>query len=111
MTEPFFGNFDLASLSLWLFYGFFAVLIFYIQRENMREGYPLEKEDGSVAPNQGLFPVPQPKVFKLGFGKADVVAPSPENEEAHRRHDLALARTALSAIAGLSSIMTSFAMR
>ena len=35
MTATFFGQFDLASLSLWLFWGFFALLIFYIQRENM----------------------------------------------------------------------------
>ena len=32
MTEPFFGNLDLASLSLWLFWVFFALLIFFIQR-------------------------------------------------------------------------------
>ena len=47
MTATFFGEFDLASLSLWLFWGFFALLIFYIQRENMREGYPLEDDDGN----------------------------------------------------------------
>ena len=51
-----FGNFDLASLSIWLFWIFFALLIFYIQRENMREGYPLENDDGSEAANQGPFP-------------------------------------------------------
>ena len=45
----FFGNFDLASLSIWLFWGFFALLIYYLQTENMREGYPLELEDGSPA--------------------------------------------------------------
>ena len=40
-VDAFFGNFDLASLSLWLFYLFFALLVFYLQTENMREGYPL----------------------------------------------------------------------
>jgi photosynthetic reaction center H subunit len=40
----FFGNFDLASLSIWLFWAFFAVLIYYLQTENMREGYPLESD-------------------------------------------------------------------
>ena len=54
----FFGNFDLASLAIWLFWLFFAGLIYYLQTENMREGFPLEDEDGKVAPNQGLFPVP-----------------------------------------------------
>src|SRR6056297_655241 len=76
MTEPFFGNFDLASLSLWLFYGFFALLIFYIQRENMREGYPLEDDDGNVSANQGLFPVPDDKTFRLPHGRGDVTVPS-----------------------------------
>ena len=90
----FFGNFDLASLSIWLFYIFFAGLIFYLQTENMREGYPLEDEDGNAAANQGPFPVPKPKTFKLRDGRGDLVVPSPENEAAHRRTDLAMARTA-----------------
>jgi photosynthetic reaction center H subunit len=62
----------------------------------MREGYPLEMEDGSPAPNQGPFPVPKPKTFHLPHGKGDVTVPSAVNEAAHRRTDLALARTAVS---------------
>jgi photosynthetic reaction center H subunit len=92
----FFGNFDLASLSIWLFWGFFALLIYYLQTENMREGYPLETEDGAAAPNQGPFPVPKPKTFILPGGRGTVTVPSAENEAAHRRQDLALARTAVS---------------
>jgi photosynthetic reaction center H subunit len=89
----FFGNFDLASLSIWLFWGFFALLIYYLQTENMREGYPLETEDGQKAPNQGPFPVPKPKTFRLPHGRGDVTVPSVANEAAHRRENLALART------------------
>jgi photosynthetic reaction center H subunit len=92
----FFGNFDLASLSIWLFWIFFAGLIFYLQTENMREGYPLEDEDGNPAANQGPFPVPKPKTFLLRDGKGKLVVPSPENEALHRRADLAMARTAAS---------------
>ncbi|MBJ3763203.1 photosynthetic reaction center subunit H [Maribius pontilimi] len=92
----FFGNFDLASLAIWLFWGFFAVLIYYLQTENMREGYPLETEDGNTAPNQGPFPVPAPKTVSLPHGGGEVVLPSQENEAFHRREDLALARTAVS---------------
>lgn len=92
----FFGNFDLASLAIWLFWAFFALLVYYLQTENMREGYPLETEDGMPAPNQGPFPVPKPKTFRLPFGKGDVVVPSAANEAAHRRSDLKLARTAVS---------------
>lgn len=92
----FFGNFDLASLSIWLFWGFFAVLIYYLQTENMREGYPLETEDGQPSPNQGPFPVPKSKTFDLPHGRGEVVVPSPENESAHRRDDLALAKVSTS---------------
>ncbi|RYI28986.1 MAG: photosynthetic reaction center subunit H, partial [Acetobacteraceae bacterium] len=65
----FFGNFDLASLAIWLFWGFFAVLIYYLQTENMREGFPFENEDGTAASNQSVFPLPKPKTFNLPMGR------------------------------------------
>ena len=43
----FFGNFDLASFAIWMFWDIFALLIYYLQKENMREGYPLGNEDGT----------------------------------------------------------------
>lgn len=94
MHNAFFGNFDLASLSIWLFWVFFALLIYYLQTENMREGYPLEDDDGLASANQGPFPVPKPKTFKLPHGRGEVVVPSDANETAHRRTDLALRKTA-----------------
>ncbi|SMX31767.1 photosynthetic reaction center subunit H [Maliponia aquimaris] len=92
MSDPFFGNFDLASLTLWLFWVFFALLIFYIQRENMREGYPLVDEHGKAAANQGPFPVPEDKTFLLPHGRGELTVPS---GQAPDRPDssLALART------------------
>ncbi|MEM1387254.1 MAG: photosynthetic reaction center subunit H [Pseudomonadota bacterium] len=92
MDQAFFSNFDLASLSIWLFWAFFALLIYYIQRENMREGYPLEDDDGNVAPNQGLFPVPEDKTFLLPHGRGSVTVPSGQRGD---RKDLALERTAV----------------
>lgn len=88
----FFANFDLASLSIWLFWLFLAVLIYYLQTENMREGYPLENDNGDPAPNQGPFPVPSPKTFKLPHGRGTKTVPDmqPENRE------LALERTNVS---------------
>ena len=91
MTETFFGQFDLASLSLWLFYAFFAGLIIYLQRENMREGYPLEDDAGNPSANQGPFPVPEDKTFILPHGQGELVVPSGQTPE---RSDIALARTA-----------------
>ncbi len=94
LDTPFFGNFDLASLSIWLFWIFFALLVYYLQTENMREGYPLEADDGGEAANQGPFPLPKAKTFKLPHGRGEVTVPSAENEAAHRRTDLALEQTA-----------------
>lgn len=88
----FFGDFDLASLSIWLFWGFFALLIFYLQTENMREGYPLETDDGKAAPNQGPFPLPKAKTFKLPHGRGEVTVP----DRARENRELALGRTAVS---------------
>ncbi|MCH2076844.1 MAG: photosynthetic reaction center subunit H [Rhodobacteraceae bacterium] len=85
----FWGNVDLASVAIWAFWGFFAFLIYYLQTENMREGYPLENEDGTPA-NQGPFPLPSPKTFHLPHGRGDVTVPSDEQEESHRRTNLAL---------------------
>ena len=88
----FFGTFDLASLSIWLFWGFFALLVYYLQTENMREGYPLELEDGTVAPNQGPFPVPAPKTFLLPHGRGSVTVPN----DAREAREVAVGRTAVS---------------
>ena len=88
----FFGNFDLASLSIWLFWGFFALLIVYLQTENMREGYPLETEDGLAAPNQGPFPVPKPKTFRLPHGQGDVTVPSAACRSSRYRSESELVR-------------------
>ena len=91
MVDAFFGNFDLASLSLYLFFGFFALLIYYLQTENMREGYPLENDDGTLAPNQGPFPLPSQKTFILPHGRGTVTVPdmAPEGRE------IAMAKTAV----------------
>lgn len=90
----FFGNFDLASAAIWLFYIFFAGLIYYLQTENMREGYPLETDDGAPAPNQGPFPVPKDKTFILPHGRGEVTVPSGQHPD---RPVLALQRTAKAA--------------
>ena len=89
----FFGGVDLASVAIWGFWIFFALLVFYLQTENMREGYPLEDEEGNPAANQGPFPVPKPKTFTLRNGAGELTVPSEANEDAHGRKDLALERT------------------
>mmetsp|Transcript_28722 Transcript_28722/g.54347 ORF Transcript_28722/g.54347 Transcript_28722/m.54347 type:complete len:257 (+) Transcript_28722:520-1290(+) len=89
MTGTFFGEFDLASLSLWLFYIFFAALIIYIQRENMREGYPMEDDEGNKSSNPSMWPIPEDKTFKLPHGRGEISVPSGQAPE---RADIALKR-------------------
>ena len=67
--EPFFSNFDIAQLSLYLFWAFFIGLVIYLQKENMREGYPLENEQSNTAYNQGMYPLPSPKLSSLCMGE------------------------------------------
>ena len=89
MTETFFGEFDLASLAIWLFWVFFAALIIYIQRENMREGYPMEDDEGNKSSNPAMWPIPGDKTFKLPHGRGDVTVPS---GQALERDEIALKR-------------------
>lgn len=82
MTEDYiFGNLDLASIALWLFFLFFVALVIWIQRENQREGYPLMDEDGTPADAGGVFPVPSDKTFKLPHGRGEISVPSGQNPE------------------------------
>ncbi len=89
MSVPFFGEFDLASLTLWLFYIFFAALVIWIQRENMREGYPLEDDEGNPSSNPSMWPLPEDKTFKLPHGHGELTVPSGQIPE---RTDIALKR-------------------
>ena len=94
LGTEFFGNFDLASAAIWMFWIFFALLIYYLQTENMREGYPLQTDDGAEAPNQGPFPVPSDKTFLLPNGRGEVTVPSGQRGD---RDTLALEATSTAA--------------
>ncbi len=61
---------DVAQIVLYLFWIFFAGLIYYLHRENKREGYPLESDGrGGRATIQGFPAVPEPKSFLLRNGE------------------------------------------
>jgi len=64
--------FDVAQLVLYMFWVFFAGLIWYLVRENRREGYPMEADRGVI---EGWLPVPEPKTYLLPDGR-EVQAPS-----------------------------------
>ncbi|MEO0681350.1 MAG: photosynthetic reaction center subunit H [Pseudomonadota bacterium] len=92
ITSTITGYFDVAQLTLYLFWGFFAALIIWIQRENMREGFPLLSEQTEEKlPVSGL-PLPDPKLFKLPHGGGDRYVPGPGQDDV-RDHSETLART------------------
>jgi photosynthetic reaction center H subunit len=73
------GYIDVAQIALYAFWLFFAGLVFYLRKEDKREGYPLVTE----RPGQYLqgFPVmPAPKTFLLTQG-GTVSAPRVDREE------------------------------
>jgi photosynthetic reaction center H subunit len=68
MTTNFTSYIDLAQVVLYLFISFFLGLVYYLHRENKREGYPLENERSGNIVVQGFPPVPTPKTFLLADG-------------------------------------------
>ena len=68
------SHIDVAQVVLYAFWIFFAGLIFYLRREDRREGYPLESEV-TGKPDEGSWGlwVPQPKVYLLPHGGTAMV--------------------------------------
>lgn len=62
------SNIDVAQVVLYAFFLFFAGLIFYLRREDRREGYPLESEANGRAKDRGFLLIPEPKTFRLPHG-------------------------------------------
>lgn len=59
---------DVAQLALYAFWIFFAGLIYYLRREDKREGYPLESDRSRRIKVQGFPAIPSPKTFALPHG-------------------------------------------
>jgi len=60
---------DVAQLVLYAFFLFFSALIFYLRREDRREGYPLENEAAGRQKARGFLLIPTPKRFRLHTGE------------------------------------------
>ena len=69
---------DVAQLVLYLFWAFFAALIYYLHQENKREGYPLESDISHLIKVQGFPAVPDAKTYVLRDGTTRL-APNPAN--------------------------------
>lgn len=63
---------DVAQLTIWAFWFFFFGLVFYLRREDRREGYPLERDplDAGARPvaSDLVAWIPEPKTFLLPHG-------------------------------------------
>ncbi len=67
-TGAFTGYIDVAQVVLYAFWIFFAGLIYYLHRENKREGYPLESDRSPYITVQGYPAVPPSKTYLLPHG-------------------------------------------
>jgi photosynthetic reaction center H subunit len=83
------SHIDVAQVVLYAFWIFFAGLIFYLRREDRREGYPLESEDLGVG-DRGFLLIPEPKTFLRSNGSV-VFAP---NFDARDNRPLSAAKVA-----------------
>ena len=59
---------DLAQILLYVFWGFFFYLIYWLNKEGKREGFPLEDDVGSGSTN-GFVGLPKAKTFLLPDGR------------------------------------------
>jgi len=71
-----FGTVDVAELALIAFFMFFLALVYWLRREDRREGYPLEHEvTGRIETVGGLLSTATPKRFFLPFDRGVVSLP------------------------------------
>ncbi len=67
------GYVDLAQIILYLFWLFFAGIIFYLVLEGHREGYPMESEGPPGSAQVTGWPIPEPKTYRLANGRTVTV--------------------------------------
>ena len=76
------GSIDVAEIALTLFFLFFVGLIFWLRREDRREGYPLEDEiGGHVEMPGGPLQDAEPKTFRLPFDRGTKSVPNFRDRE------------------------------
>jgi photosynthetic reaction center H subunit len=81
---------DVAQVTLYVFWIFFACLIFYLRREDKREGYPLDSTASGGGVVHGFPRMPDPKNYLLRDGHVATL-PNHKND----RRDVAVAPIAV----------------
>jgi photosynthetic reaction center H subunit len=76
------NSLDVAQVLFYLFVVFFGALVYYLHRENKREGYPLQSDNSADKPSPGFFGIPPPKTYLLPHGGTQV---SPRAEKDGRK--------------------------
>ena len=86
------GYIDVAQITLYAFWAFFAGLVIYLQRESKREGFPLIPDDlrpgTQTRTHEGWPEMPKPKEYLLADGSI-VLAPADNGD----KRDLAIEPT------------------
>jgi photosynthetic reaction center H subunit len=67
---------DWALIVTYAFWLFFAGLILYLRREDRREGYPLEHDNGQLLPEGGFWFTALPKTYRKPFGGGEKTVPN-----------------------------------
>jgi len=67
------GSLDVAEIAFLLFFAFFIALVFYLNKESRREGYPLEDEVTGKVENDGRLFDGAKKSFPLPHGRGTYV--------------------------------------
>lgn len=75
------GAVDLTTVLLYTFWAFFFYLVYYLQKESRREGYPLESDETGKIENTGVVFMPDPKTYLMPHGHGEVVKPDGKREE------------------------------
>lgn len=77
---------DVAQVTLYVFWIFFACLVFYLRREDKREGYPLISDTGGGGVQHGFPHMPEAKTYLMRDGHTATL-PNHKND----RRDVAAA--------------------
>lgn len=84
------GSFDVTTLVFSTFVLFFIGLVFYLRREDRREGYPLETDTGGKLEEPGGVWHPTPKAFRLPGGDLIYKPDTKRDPETHNLKRLAV---------------------
>lgn len=79
MSTALTSSIDVAQVVLYVFWAFFFGLIYWLRREDRREGYPLETDNPRRVGRIGALLIPRPKSFLLPNGET-VLAPNFERD-------------------------------